>query len=608
MKRPRKLSQRAKAFETKDSLAGLAGQRWKPYILYPGSRRTYVFAIAGFLGVVALNALISAAVPMQPLVLLMPAALLLAGLFCGPGPTLAATLIGLAILCLCPEPLGLPAAMPVAQRLVRTLLFVLIAGLIVWITSTLRRALMEAESGRLKMDAALGQGSVGAWELDPVTCMVRASASAHQLFGLPYTGQPMHIDNWLAQVSPEDAAHIRQSFRSQPPDQTNYFAEYRLSRKDAPERWIMSRAGMLVSGGRLRLVGALIDVTDRHLAEERFRKTATLLSTIAETAPAMIYAKDREGRMLLANRPALGVIGKPWEDVQGRTDLEFLPDSLQAAAVVANDRRLMQSGQALQLEELVGQDDGSARVWSSAKAPLRDATGAVVGLVGVSIEITEQKRVEARLRLMVDELNHRVKNTLGIVQAIVVKTLSTSDPAMRQVLVSRLVGLAAVHDLLTRDKWEGVFLDDVVAVVLAPHGGLLDPRFRISGPKLRLSPKAAQTMSMGLHELATNALKHGAMSRPEGSITIDWLTSQDEIPQLRLTWTENGGPAVTPPVREGFGSWLMRRGLPNDLAGTVQLDFNNASGLVCTIEAPLSEVAATQITLLPNIARQAARS
>ena len=607
MTHPETTSRTVEAFATRDGLAGLAGQKWKRYIQCPGSRRAYVIAVGAVLAVLALNTLVSVLVPMPPLVLLMPA-LLLSGLFCGAGPTIAAALVGLIVTSAFQAPVGFPAAMPVPQRMARALLFTFMSGLLIWITSTLRRALAEAESARLKIDAALGQGSVGAWELDPVTCMVRASASAHALFGLPYTGRALHVDTWLSLISPEDAAGIREGFRAAAPDQRNFSAEYRLSSKDRPDRWIMSRAGMLVSEGRLRLVGALIDVTDRHLAEERFRETTALLSAIVETAPAMIYAKDVKGRMLLANRRALGVIGKPWEEIEGRTDLEFLPDPVQAAAVVANDTRLMQAGQAVQFEELVGQDDVSARVWSSAKALLHDGGGSVVGLVGVSIEITEQKRVEARLRLMVDELNHRVKNTLGVVQAIAVKTLTGSNPATREVLVGRLVGLAAVHDLLTRESWEGVNLEDVVAVVLAPHGGLEDQRFRVCGPKLRLNPKAAQSLSMGLHELATNALKHGAMSKPEGTIAIEWVITQDASPRLRLTWTERAGPMVTPPLRKGFGSWLMQRGLPDDLAGTVQLDFNDPSGLVCVIDAPLSEVAASRIALLPNVARQARRS
>ncbi len=534
-------------------------------------------------------------------------ALVLTGLFCGAGPALALAVMGALMAGLSPAPIGFPAAMPAWQLFLRAMLFVSISGLVIWITSALRAMLMDAGSARLKVDAALGKGSVGAWELDLLTHMVRASASAHQLFGLQYTGQAIHIDKWLSQILPEDAAAIRKSFHASPQDQTSYLAEYRVSRNDGHDRWILSRAGMLVTEGRSRLIGALIDVTDRHVAEERFREATALLSTIVETAPAMIYAKDLQGRMLLANRPALKVIDKPWGEVEGRTELEFLSDRAQAAAVVANDQRLMQAGQAEQLEEQVGQNEGSARVWSSAKAPMHDSAGAVVGLVGVSVEITEQKRVEARLRLLVDELNHRVKNTIGIVQGIVVRTLHGSDPAMRQVLLSRLVGLAAVHDLLVLEEWEGVCLDDVVAVVLAPHGGLEDPRFRVSGPKLRLTPKAAQTMSMGLHELTTNALKHGAMSNSDGRITIDWLITDEGAPRLRLTWAEQDGPAVTPPVRKGFGSWLMQRGLPNDLAGTVRLDFDPA-GLVCVIEAPLAAIAASNLTLPLNAAAQAGRS
>ncbi len=605
MPNPNKTPVRNNAYITKQSSARFAGQRWQAYIRHPGSRQAYVFAAAAVLAISALNTIILLVVPMPPLVLLIPA-LVLTGLSCGAGPGFAVAAMGALIAWLSPAPAGFPAGLPAKQLVIRAVLFVSISGLVVCITSALRRVLVPA-SARLKVEAALGEASVGAWELDLLTKMVCASASAHQMFGLQYTGQATHIDSWLSQIVPEDAAAIRKSFHASPQDQTSYLAEYRVPRNDGHDRWIMSRAGVLVSHGRSRLIGALIDVTDRHLAEERFREATALLRTVVETAPARIYAKDRHGRMLLANRPALTVIGRPWQDVEGRTEPEFFADAAQAAAVAAHDGRLMQAGQAEQVEELMGEDRGSPRVWSSAKAPMHDPAGAVVGLVGVSVEITGQKRVEARLRLLVDELDHRLKNTLGVVQGIVLKTLDGSDPATRQALVSRLVGLAAVHDLLTRKQWEGAGLEDVVAVVLAPHGGPNGPRFRISGPKLRLSPKAAQTMSMGLHELATNALKHGALSNAGGAVTIDWIVTDEHVPRLRLTWAEQGGSAVTPPVRNGFGSWLMRRGLPHDLAGTVRLSFDQA-GLVCVIEAPLTEITGPEVALPPGAANQASRS
>jgi PAS domain S-box-containing protein len=499
------------------------------------------------------------------------------------------------------------------------LFFIVVAGLVIWMTETLRRAMLEAESARLKVDAALGQGNVGAWEVALDTQMVRASASAHAMFGLPYTGRSSPIDRWMSRVDPLDLPAVREAFAAARRSTSGFMAEFRVFKEDGGCIWIMARGGLLADGTK-RLMGAFVDVTDRHDAEERFRDTSVLLRTIADTAPVLIYAKDLQGQMLLANQPVLKLLGKSWQDVEGRTDLEFLGDTAQAETVMANDRRLMQEGRAEQIEEYVGQDDGVARVWSSAKAPLRDAAGKVTGLVGVSTDVTEQKRIENRLRLMVDELNHRVKNTLAVAQAVAVRTLRGVDAQTRQVLVGRLAALAAAHDLLTREKWEGVEMADVVGVVLAPYGGADDHRFRVAGPRLRISPKAAQALSMAFHELVTNALKYGAMSDQHGVVSVAWSVTDARRPAVVLgaivpepaitndgearfcvTWMERGGPAVAPAARDGFGSWLLQRGLPHDLGGTVHLNFDDPAGVVCVIEAPMSEIAAAKMMVFPSV-------
>ena len=151
---------------------------------------------------------------------------------------------------------------------------------------------------------------------------------------------------------------------------------------------------------------------------------------------------------------------------------------------------------------------------------------------------TERKLVEERLRLMVNELNHRVKNTLATVQAIALQTLRGADPAIRRTLEGRLLALASVYDVLTHENWEGAELDAVVNRELATHGETELDRFRVSGPKLRLCPRAAQAIAMGLHELATNALKHGALSVGSGHVVIRWDVTKDAVRLLRLTWME----------------------------------------------------------------------
>ncbi|CAN7287056.1 sensor histidine kinase [Neorhizobium tomejilense] len=333
------------------------------------------------------------------------------------------------------------------------------------------------------------------------------------------------------------------------------------------------------------------DITSIKQAERQLHQTNILLRTILETAPGLIYAKDMEGRIILANVTALDLIGRPWSEVEGRTDMEFLGSKSQAGAVMANDRRIMDQAKTEEFEEAISHAGHHPRIWSSTKAPLRDADGKVIGLVGVSVEITERKRIEERLQLMVNELNHRVKNTLATIQAIASQTLRGGDPIVRQNLERRLMALAAAHDVLTRESWEGANIDDVVTGALAPFGEGGDYRFAVSGPSLRLLPRAALALAMGLHELTTNALKYGALSTVNGQVAINWQIVGGAKPLLRLTWTESGGPPVVAPSRRGFGVRLIERSLAQDLGGKASVIFDQPAGIIGTMEAPLADVA-----------------
>ena len=363
--------------------------------------------------------------------------------------------------------------------------------------------------------------------------------------------------------------------------------------RDGREVVVMARQVLRrdADGRPVAVLEPLTDVTETRRIERERRRADALLRTIIGAAPGLIYAKDQQGRVLLANRAVLDLLGKTWPELKGRTALDYLDDCAQAEAVMASDRRIMEQGQDEELEELFKREDGQPRVMLSTKTPMRGPDGHVEGLVGMSMEITERKRTEERLRLMVHELNHRVKNTLATVQSIAMQTLRGGDPAVREVLDARLQALAAAHDVLTRTSWEGAELDDVVAGALAPHGGRNSGRFHVSGPPVRLQPRAALALAMGLHELATNALKYGALSpaAPEGWVDLRWAKSGG---RLRLVWSEHGGPPVTPPSRRGFGTRLVERSLAQDLGGTVQVAFD-AEGMTCTVDAPLTEVAAS---------------
>jgi two-component sensor histidine kinase len=205
------------------------------------------------------------------------------------------------------------------------------------------------------------------------------------------------------------------------------------------------------------------------------------------------------------------------------------------------------------------------------------------------VDISSRKRHEAHRDLLIAELNHRVKNTLAVVQSIANQTFkgARASPEAKAAFEGRLIALACAHDLLTRSSWESAALEDVAADTLQVRGPNKQ-RISLSGPPVLLRPRPALALAMAFHELSTNAAKYGALSSDDGRIDVSWMKSDGPAPQLTLVWREQGGPPVKPPRRRGFGSLLLERMLGTDLDGEVAADYR-ADGLVCTITAPLSE-------------------
>ena len=214
--------------------------------------------------------------------------------------------------------------------------------------------------------------------------------------------------------------------------------------------------------------------------------------------------------------------------------------------------------------------------------PLGDGMGVVFR------DFTDRKRAEEQRDLLVKELEHRVKNTLSIVQSIAAQTFRSSgvDPSVQRAFEARLITLSNVHGVLTQSNWDSVELHDVVSSALRPHDALDRARFTVAGPALRLGPKCAVALSMAVHELCTNAIKYGALSGESGHVDITW---SDADGRLRWRWRECGGPPVMQPTRTGFGSRMIERALAMQLSGQVTIDYAPA-GVVCTIDAPLAAI------------------
>ncbi len=196
-------------------------------------------------------------------------------------------------------------------------------------------------------------------------------------------------------------------------------------------------------------------------------------------------------------------------------------------------------------------------------------------------------RGEMLHNLLIEELNHRVKSTLAILQSIAAQTFRSASRFEREKFEGRLGALADAHNLLSKEKWQGSELSDVTGRVLQPYALNNPGRIRMSGPEVPLSPRQAVVMSMIVHEIATNAAKYGALSNELGTVTLDWtLVAGDPVRRLKLTWTETGGPHVGAPVQRGFGSRLIESSARDQLGGDATVDFL-PRGVVYTVNCSL---------------------
>ena len=209
--------------------------------------------------------------------------------------------------------------------------------------------------------------------------------------------------------------------------------------------------------------------------------------------------------------------------------------------------------------------------------------GAFLGYIGSVIDITDRKHAEERLKLLAGEVDHRAKNMLAVVQAIVRMTRAGDIDDFRTAVIGRIAALARAHTLLANSKWAGADLKRLIEDELAAYRGNDASRTSVSGPPVALDPSKAQTLAMVFHELATNAVKYGAFAEPGGRIAVSW--SVDAQSAMSIVWQESGGPAVREPQTTGFGTGLIRRSIEVQLRGRLEFDWR-VEGLVCRIGLP----------------------
>lgn len=403
----------------------------------------------------------------------------------------------------------------------------------------------------------------------------------------------------FAITHPEDRAREAEQYRRQVKGElASYTIEKRAIRPDGSIVHLeVSSSSVRDHDGRFRFgVRVMQDVSARKHMQEEISANERRLRDLLEALPAAVYTTDAAGRVTFYNQAAVELAGREpqlgsdewcvtWKLFQ--LDGRPLPHDQCPMAVALRENRAVRGAEAI-----AERPDGTRVPFAPYPTPLRDAGGRLVGAINMLVDITDRKEAEARQKVLIEELNHRVKNTLATVQSLARQTAKHARdvPDFGETFEARLMALARAHDLLTKRNWMSAPLDGLLADIVAPYsnGG---ERLRLNGTNVELAPRAALSMTMVLNELATNAAKYGSLSNPSGTLSVDWQVSEGPDPTLQVEWLERGGPPVTPPARQGFGTRLIDRCVHRDLEGRLDLQFGE-SGVLCRIFVPLAVLGA----------------
>jgi len=452
-----------------------------------------------------------------------------------------------------------------------------------------------------------------------------------------FTGRPAHEASLPGSpvLHPDDAPSVRTAWVSALAAGRAFAAEYRMRGADGSWRWFAARAlpARGPEGAVRRWIGTATDVTDLIAAREALQiqvlAEANARAEAVASAHALATSEERFRRFGSASPDVLWItdaagarvdyVSPAFERIWGAGCAALMRDATLWTRLlhpddrdrVAASRAGPPRGESIELEYRVIRPDGQERWIRDRAFPVADASGGFSARGGIARDVTEAKAAEARQRLLIGELNHRVKNTLATVHSLSLQTArgplaaaglrtlpreedaATGGPIVRFVLdlQARIMALSRAHDLLTATTWQGATLRETVRSALTPwlpSGSDEAARVEFGGAAAWLAPKQALGLALALHELATNAAKHGGLSVPEGRVEVRWRHIGEG--RLRLEWVERGGPPVQPPTRQGFGTRLLRRGLAGELGpgASVSLDYA-ATGFAATISfAPIA--------------------
>ncbi|WP_258602336.1 sensor histidine kinase [Mesorhizobium sp. AR10] len=336
------------------------------------------------------------------------------------------------------------------------------------------------------------------------------------------------------------------------------------------------------AGGIVGAINTLLDLRSQTQADEaRIR-----LSAIVESSMDAIISKDLNSIITSWNDAAERLFGYTPAEAIGRPVTMLIPfDHLDEEALIISRIRIGERVPSYETVRL--RKDGRLIPVSLTVSPIRDSIGRIIGASKIARDISSHKESERRIRLLMREVNHRVKNQYSVIISMIRETskLTSTPEAFLGQVRERIMALSQSHDLLVNAEWRGATVSELVEAQIKPFA--MQARLSMAGPVVMLQPNAVQYLGIAFHELATNSAKHGALSRHGGQVEIEWAVTTaagDEI--FRLVWREHGGPIVDEVTRRGFGSVVLKRVAPQALSGSGRLEFDR-EGVVWTLEAPL---------------------
>ena len=337
----------------------------------------------------------------------------------------------------------------------------------------------------------------------------------------------------------------------------------------------------------------------RTAFEHAGAKLAHLAAIVASSGDA-ILSVGLDGKILSWNPGAERLFGFKAEEIIGKPKTLIIPEELISVAIA--QLKLAQSGERVRTETQRLRRDGTRVEVSLDLAPIGDKHGAVIAMSTIAHDITDKKLAEEHQHFLMRELTHRSKNLLAVINAMARQTVRSADSLadFEKRFSSRIQGLAASHDILVSQDWAAAPLRELIAKHINIFADKLEARLELSGPEVYVGVEAAQTIGLALHELATNSVKYGALSQPNGKIIVHWKfeNMEDGGSGLRVSWQERGGPPVIKPTRTGFGHIVTERMIAQSLNGDVTIDYA-PTGLIWILKFPAAHLVKRPTTLRP---------